>query len=50
MHGKGVYTWPDGRKYEGDYKYDKKSGRGVYYWADGRSIYFVNLEYDGEWN
>ena len=24
MHGKGVYTWPDGRKYEGEYNYDKK--------------------------
>ena len=24
MHGKGVYTWKDGRKYEGEYKNDKK--------------------------
>jgi len=24
MHGKGVYTWKDGRKYEGDYVDDKK--------------------------
>ena len=24
MHGKGVYTWKDGRRYEGDYYNDKK--------------------------
>ena len=26
MHGKGVYTWRDGRKYEGEYQFDKKHG------------------------
>jgi len=24
MHGKGTYTWKDGRKYEGEYVDDKK--------------------------
>jgi hypothetical protein len=24
MHGKGIYTWKDGRKYEGEYYEDKK--------------------------
>lgn len=24
MHGKGVYTWKDGRRYEGEYYNDKK--------------------------
>ena len=24
MQGKGIYTWTDGRKYEGEYKQDKK--------------------------
>lgn len=43
MHGYGVYTWKDGRKYEGEYKNDKKDGHGVYYWADGK-------KYDGMWN
>jgi hypothetical protein len=43
MHGFGVYTWKDGRKYEGEYKNDKKDGHGVYYWADGK-------KYDGMWN
>ena len=42
MHGRGVYTWKDGRKYEGEYLHDKKHGHGVYSWADGR-------KYDGEW-
>ena len=36
MDGKGTYTWPDGRSYEGEYKNDKKHGTGTYKWADGR--------------
>jgi len=24
MHGKGLFSWADGRKYEGDYFDDKK--------------------------
>jgi hypothetical protein len=24
MHGKGIYTWKDGRRYEGEYLNDKK--------------------------
>jgi hypothetical protein len=36
MEGMGVYTWADGRKYEGEYKDDKKHGFGIYLWADGR--------------
>ena len=36
MHGKGVFTWKDGRKYEGEYKDDKKDGYGEFYWPDGR--------------
>jgi len=42
MHNKGVYTWADGRKYEGEYINDKKDGYGVYTWADGR-------KYQGYW-
>ncbi len=30
MHGKGVYEWKDGRKYEGEYQNDKKHGFGCY--------------------
>ena len=36
MDGVGVYTWQDGRKYEGEYKDDKKHGFGIYIWSDGR--------------
>ena len=42
MHGRGVYTWKDGRRYEGEYQHDKKHGQGIYTWADGR-------KYDGPW-
>ena len=42
MHGIGIFTWDDGRKYEGDFLDDKKSGHGVFTWTDGR-------KYDGYW-
>ncbi len=29
-HGHGKYTWPDGRKYIGEWKNDKRHGRGTY--------------------
>lgn len=32
MHGKGIYTWSDGRIYEGEYLNDKKHGFGIYKW------------------
>ena len=36
MEGMGEYIWPDGRRYEGEYKDDKKHGYGIYTWADNR--------------
>ena len=42
MHGRGVFTWKDGRKYEGDYVDDKKHGYGEFLWNDGR-------QYRGYW-
>ena len=33
-----VFTWDDGRKYEGEYKDDKKHGYGVFEWPDSRVI------------
>ena len=36
MHGYGVFTWPDGRKYEGEYVNDHKVGQGSFYWPNGR--------------
>jgi len=42
MHGQGLYKWPDGRWYDGNYVDDKKDGYGVYTYPDGRS-------YKGQW-
>jgi len=42
MEGEGVYTWPDGRKYEGLFRNDKKEGFGKFTWPDGR-------KYEGNW-
>ena len=42
MHGYGVYSWPDNRKYEGQYFADRKHGFGIYHWPDGRV-------YEGYW-
>jgi len=36
MDGKGIFSWPDSRKYDGDYLDDKKHGYGVFEWPDGR--------------
>lgn len=43
MEGHGVYIWADGRRYEGQYRNDKKDGWGNYSWSDGR-------HYDGWWS
>ena len=42
MHGKGVFEWNDGKKYEGEFVKDKKQGFGILKWPDGRS-------YEGYW-
>lgn len=42
MHGSGLFTWADGRVYEGEYVDDKKEGQGIFTWPDGR-------KYDGAW-
>ena len=36
MHGRGIFTWADGRRYDGEYVDDKKEGHGVFIWPDGR--------------
>ena len=30
MYGKGLYSWPDGKKYEGDFVDNEKVGEGVF--------------------
>jgi len=42
MGGLGVYTWPDGKRYEGFYQEDKKTGLGKFSWPTGMS-------YNGFW-
>lgn len=32
MQGQGVYTWPDGKIYEGKYLEDQKHGFGIFKW------------------
>ena len=36
MHGRGVFTWCDGKIYDGEYVDDKKEGYGVFKWPDGK--------------
>ena len=38
IHGKGVYIWPDNRKYEGEWNSNKMHGKGTFTWADGRKF------------
>jgi len=33
----GTYSWPDGRRYEGEWQNNKMNGKGKYFWPDGRS-------------
>ena len=42
-HGKGVYRYPDGAVYEGDYINDKRNGGGKYVYSDGDV-------YEGDWH
>lgn len=43
MHGWGIYTWKDGRRYEGECQFNKMHGYGSYTWADGER------KYEGFW-
>jgi len=36
MHGKGLFTWKDGRMYDGEYIADKKEGYGEFTWPNGK--------------
>lgn len=41
-----MFTWSDGKKFEGNYKQDKKCGYGEYYESDGTPIYKGSWEGD----
>lgn len=46
MNGNGIFTLPDGGKYEGEWKDGNKHGKGVYIFANGNKY---DAEYkDGE--
>ena len=34
----GVFTWPDGRRYEGGYQDDHKNGQGTFIWNDWNGL------------
>ena len=38
MQGYGTFTWPDGRKYVGEYYDDMKQGNGTFEWPDSRRL------------
>ena len=42
MQGYGTLSWPDGKRYEGEYFDDRKHGKGTFYWNDGHF-------YEGDW-
>lgn len=44
MSGKGVMTWPDGKRYEGTFFEDKKHGIGEFHWPNG-NIYSGGWQY-----
>ena len=38
-HGYGIFRWPDGRAYYGQWKEDKKDGYGYYSFTDDNEYY-----------
>lgn len=42
MEGKGIYTWLDGKRYQGNYKKGVKCGYGEMKWPNGK-------KFQGEW-
>ena len=38
MHGNGIYKWPDGNIYKGEYKNNIREGEGEFIWKDGRKF------------
>ena len=38
MEGQGNYTWPNGKKYEGEWKDGKNDGKGVILYEDGSKM------------
>ena len=57
MHGKGVFTWKDGRRYEGEYRNDLKHGQGIFTWPETieiqnelqEAVVIPKKEWKGKW-
>jgi hypothetical protein len=47
-NGQGTYTWPDGRKYVGEYKNGKFHGQGTYTWPSRQK--YVGEFKDGKYH
>ena len=41
-HGKGIFTYPDGSRYEGDFQSDMRHGKGTLTYPDGSQL-------EGQW-
>ena len=50
MHGLGIYEWPSGCKYKGEFKNGKISGKGQIIFSDGEIFEgeFNNYKIDGQ--
>ena len=48
LNGQGIYVFPDGKKYEGEYQKGYQHGHGIYTWPDGGN--YVGEFKDGQFN
>ena len=49
-----MFTWPDGRQYDGNWRNGKQHGAGIYHssrgeikkgeWADGKRVRWIDIE------
>ena len=49
MNGRGIFWWPDGKKYAGDFVADEFQGHGIKTWPNGKKYegQFVDDEFEG---
>ena len=40
MTGLGIFTWPDGKQFKGNYNHDEKEGYGEFYWSKIYKFFF----------